>query len=269
MVSAADLDKYYTNKNVAQKCISLLLKDLEYPAWNYTFIEPSAGAGSFIFDETFVAMDIAPENENVLHGDFLTEWFWEPNSVIYGNPPYGKRNTLSKAFIKRAVSNPCVITVAFLLPAVFKKHTLQSVFPDDWVLTTQEDISPDSFTFEGNPYSIPCVFQVWQRNSDKPNLRAKKRLTFENAHFKIALSGDVFVMGASPTTVKFPQDVKSTNRGYWLQSKLPTDTLIDNFKTVNWKGNSSANGGVYWLTKTELINQYEQHFNLGGYDGQQ
>ena len=75
-------------------------------------------------------------------------------------------------------------------------------------------------------------------------------------------------MGASPATVKFPEEVSKTNRGYWLHAKIPATELVDNFKSVPWKGNSSANGGVFWLTKTELINQYEKYFNIGEYNEQ-
>lgn len=195
MSNAKELDKYYTKKNVAERCIELMCKDLPYPVCLYSFIEPSAGSGSFLFADTTLAIDIAPDQADVLEGNFLEDTFWEPNAVVYGNPPYGKRNNLSKAFIKKAVENPCVVAVAFLLPSVFKKHTLQGVFPSDWKLTTQKDFPSDSFTFKGSPYSIPCVFQVWQKDSEKLDLRAKKRLTFENEHFKIASSGDVFVMG--------------------------------------------------------------------------
>lgn len=261
------IDKYYTNKDVAEQCIEEMLNTLPLNPLEYTFVEPSAGGGSFLFSLTAKAMDIQPDHPDVEVADFLKHKTEGKNVVIYGNPPYGKRNSLSKAFIKHSVSQENVVAVAFLLPEVYNKHTLQKVFPSNWGLASVLQITPDSFTFQGEPYKIPCIFQVWVKGLQN-SARAIERKQFSNEHFSIEKEGEVFVMGASPTTVKFPEEVSNTNRGYWLHAKIPITDLVDNFKSVPWKGNSSANGGVFWLTKTELINQYEKYFNIGEYNEQ-
>lgn len=262
------IDKYYTKRDVALKCIDALVKTLPLAPDKYIFVEPSAGSGNFLFSHTNLALDIEPEHPDVEVGDFLTHTIAGENVVVYGNPPYGKRNGLSKAFIKHALSQNNVIAIAFLLPAVYNKHTLQKVFPAEWGLASVLHTEPDSFTFKGEDYRIPCVFQVWIKGWHG-SLRAIERKGFSNEHFSIAKEGDVFVMGASPSVVKRPTDVTSTNRGYWLKAKIGIEELQQNFRSVSWKGLSSANGGVAWLTKTELINQYEQHFKIGEYNGQQ
>lgn len=259
------IDKYYTKPDVAAKCIQAMLQTLPLRAHEYTFIEPSAGGGSFLFSNTSTAIDIEPEHPAVERGDFLSSTLKGCNIVVYGNPPYGKRNSLSKAFITHSLSQENVVAIAFLLPEVYNKHTLQKVFPDSWGLASTLQIEPDSFTFKGDAYKIPCVFQVWIKGW-QGSLRAVERKVFSNEHFSIERDGDIFVMGASPTTVKIPKDVTTTNRGYWLKARIDVETLRRNFKEVAWKGNSSANGGVAWLTKTELINQYEQHFKIGEYN---
>lgn len=255
------LNKYYTKKDVACQCISEMLKVVPADA---TFIEPSAGCGSFIFDNTAYAYDISPDAEGIIEANFLTVDIDTIDVCVYGNPPYGERNKLTKQFIKHAISFGGVRWVAFVLPSVFQKHTLQKVFPANWCLVSNTILPENSFTIHGNPYKIPCVFQVWEKDSKLTNLRAKERKQFSNKHFEIVVKdGDYFVMGASPTTLKKPNEVTPSNRGYWLKTPLPFDVLQSNLKEVPWNGKSCANGGVSWLTKTEFINQYEDHFKIG------
>lgn len=270
MPTNKELDKYYTSKIVADACIAEMLGVLPLPLSKYHFVEPSAGSGNFLFEHTHRAFDIAPEHPAIEQQDYLlySEKFPE-NTVIYGNPPYGSRNKLSRAFIERAISDSNVCAVAFLLPRVFQKHTQQRVFPENWSLTRAIELPDESFTFEGNPYKIPCVFQVWQKDWKGLDIRARCRISFSNEHFTIATHGDVFVMGAAPRTVKMPSEVSTNNRGYWLQCHIPMEEVVENFKQVSWQGNSSAGGGVYWLTKQELIDQYEKHFRIGEHNGQQ
>jgi len=93
-------------------------------------IEPSAGNGAFsrnIKHNNFIALDIEPENDKIIQQD----WFeYKPNQegdiLVIGNPPFGKRNMLSKKFIQHAMT--FAKTIAFILPDVYNKHTLQSVF---------------------------------------------------------------------------------------------------------------------------------------------
>ncbi len=70
---------------------------------------------------------------------------------------------------------------------------------------------------------------------------------------------DFFVFGASPK--KIIKKPHPNNRGYFIKSQIEPSTLKERFKTINWKGNSCANGGVAWFTKYEIIHQYNQFFN--------
>ena len=70
---------------------------------------------------------------------------------------------------------------------------------------------------------------------------------------------DLFVFGASPKKVIC--NPTPNNRGHFLKAKIDIDTLIAKIKAVNWKGNSCANGGVFWLTKTEFLDQYLAYHN--------
>ena len=76
--------------------------------------------------------------------------------------------------------------------------------------------------------------------------------------FGTAKDFDVYVFGASPKRVI--TDPKSNNRGHYLKAKVPVAMLIERIRGVDWKGNSCAKGGVYWLTKHEFVEQYEKQY---------
>lgn len=253
------LDKYYTKPHVADYCIDVLLR---HTADCDTFIEPSAGSGAFIKNFTTHSFDLEPECDGVIKADWLSV---DPSmfikSCVYGNPPFGKKNKLTKRFIEKACSFADV--VGFILPAVFNKHTLQKTFPSDWSLVESIQLSNDSFTEYGEDYNIPSVFQVWKRGICDINLRKVGRTDFTNKHFSIVNkeNGDIFVMGAAPHTVKFPEIVIANNRGYWLQCHIQTETVINNFMSIKWSGHSCASGGVAWHTKSEIMETYEENYN--------
>lgn len=257
------LDKYYTNNDVAYRLAMTTLLALGEDCY---YIDPSCGAGAFSIDFVNVVMDIEPELCGALKQDYLT---YSPPEldcplVVLGNPPFGKRASLAKSFIKHSIEIGAE-GIAFILPSTFKKHTLQSVFPLEWKLCYSEDLPENSFSFGGDPYSIPCVFQIWTTRN-VTDLREKKRTAFKNEHFEIVKSGgDIFVMGAAPRNIKYPNEVTENNRGYWLKCINKADVVAYNIVQVPWKGNSSASGGVSWLTKQEFINQYEQYHKIGEY----
>lgn len=255
------LDKYYTNRSVATVCMSALIPYINHCS---AVVEPSAGNGNFIFDGvTTHAYDIAPERGDIVPANwlFLNEQFGLPENVcIYGNPPFGKRNSLTKAFIEKSCSLANV--VAFVLPSVYNKHSMQKVFSSEWALVESLEIPVDSFTDNGKVFTIPSVFQIWIKNYSGKNLRKQERVSFTNKHFSLVRKqGDFFVMGASPNVVKLPEDVSMKNRGYWIKCHEDVDVVMANFRNCQWQGHSCASGGVAWRTKAEIMDNYEREYD--------
>ena len=254
--SKIDKDKFYTKEAVALECLSLL--DLD----SYDLIiEPSAGSGSFSKNITdVVALDLEPEDVNIIKQDwfeFETPKVYEQLLVV-GNPPFGKRNTLSKAFISKAISLQA-ITIAFILPNVYNKHTLQKVFPKTYKLQKVWELPKDSFMINDIAYHVPCSFYIWNKTNEGVDLRFNPgAYTTNDFEFTTTPTKDCFfVLGASPSTVKEIQEVNKNNRGYYIKpvNKSKKDlTLL--FKKCIFKGNSGANGGVSWRTKPEIIKGY-------------
>ena len=256
-------DKFYTTPTTASMCVNLLKP---YCSKIDMFIEPSAGNGVFekFLPNNSIYLDIEPEEVFVQRQDWFK--FIIPkvyrNVCVVGNPPFGNRNHLSQRFIKHTTTQSNVSVVAFILPMVYKKHTLQNIFPYRFALAEELVLPNDSFLLEGVPYHVPCVFQIWIKDYKVRNLRVKKVLDicsdFDILPKSKSYVSDFFVFGAAPSNLINASDVVDSNRGYYLKAKINKEELKENFRLVNWQGNSSVSGGVAWLTKHELITQYNQ-----------
>ena len=260
-----ELDKFYTKESVAMDCLKVLGKIDDYDF----VIEPSAGNGSFyrnIIHNNKVGLDIKPECESICLQDWLTYVIDKryKRVLIVGNPPFGVRNQLSKAFIKHALEFEAVKTVAFILPDVFNKYTLQRHIPAEFRLKQALKLPPNSFEINGLPFNVPCTFFVFdQSNGD--DLRFLPKMYQETADFVFGTADnyDFFIMGASANTVKDTPTAK--NRGHYIKVRSGVDVGLvrENFKRCLWRGYSSASGGVFWLTQPEIVCQYRSQFEEG------
>ena len=97
-----NLDKFYTQPQVAKWCYDFLVK--LYPqVVNKKFLEPSAGSGNFLnYLSNYIALDIKPEDDRILTQDFLTWETAENNLITIGNPPFGSRSKLAITFFNYA-----------------------------------------------------------------------------------------------------------------------------------------------------------------------
>jgi len=255
--SKHELDKFYTKESVAKEC----LENLDLDSYDCV-IEPSAGSGAFsnsIKHKNLIALDLKPEAPGIAAMD----WFdykhtCKGKTIVVGNPPFGKRNYLSKEFIKHAIT--FADTVAMILPNVYNKHTNQAIFPKGWRLVRVVDIGDNAFTLDGEEYHVPCSFYIFDK-SPGDNLMFDASLYKDCKDFSYCKKeeADLFIMGAG-CKVKEVSEVTTTNRGYYIKSNIEKHVLISRLNNTKWYGQSSANGGVWWLSKPELIKLYkEQH----------
>ncbi len=250
-------DQYYTKSHVVQRCLDALGDILQYDL----IIEPAAGAGAFlnaVNHPNKLGIDIDPKHSSIIRQDYLK--FTIPSNadkvLIFGNPPYGRYHSLSKLFIKHSLSFPNVQTIGFILPNVYRKHTRQSIIPLNVRIKSITDLGRDCFVIDGKDHHVPTSFFVFDKSVGDDlrilppaNIVGTKDFLFSNKN-----DFDIFVFGASPKRVIV--DPKPNNRGYFLKSLVPVDVLVHRIKSVDWKGNSCASGGVYWLTKYEFWHQY-------------
>jgi len=120
------LDKYYTPQQYSTQLVELATQWIDMNTVD-TIIEPSAGNGSILdvlystkdtSSKHIYAYDIAPERDDIKQADFLTSSHnYSDKTLVITNPPYGRVNNLTRAFIKKA----CQIAkhVVMLIPATF------------------------------------------------------------------------------------------------------------------------------------------------------
>ena len=153
-------DQFYTCEHVAKMCVDILLRHVPT---TIPWIEPSAGQGVFLSLVTHaVGYDIEPKHPSIQTADFLQVDI-PRGCLVFGNPPFGRQSSLAKQFIRRAAEKAAWI--GFILPRSFLKPSMQSAFPLDFHLIESVELPDNSFLVNNVPYDVPCVFQVWKRES--------------------------------------------------------------------------------------------------------
>jgi len=195
-------DQFFTPKCTAEYCYTKFLEVLEVYKENYqdyTFIEPSAGDGSFLNvlpKDRRIGLDIEPLNSEVIKHDYLD---WRPSEsekyVVIGNPPFGLRGQLALKFINH--SSEFADYVCFILPQLFESDG--KGVPRKRVvglnLIYSEKLDTDFKSPEGKNIKIHCVFQIWSKYHKSDKYEIKK---LNNNCIKIYSLSD----GGTPSTTR-------------------------------------------------------------------
>lgn len=244
-------DKFYTKESVAKEIISML----DISSYD-EIIEPSSGAGAFSNNLKCIALDLYPEHSSIIKQDWFTYTHKKKGKLlIIGNPPFGKRNTLAKAFIKKAIELEAD-TIAFILTDSFKKPTYENV-AKGYKLTKIYKLKDNSFTLKGEDYHVPCSLYVWERESNKQDLTWRKG-TYTTNDF-IFINEDEFVEGKD---IKVKQTVsknminQNTGKSYCIRPNKPN--LKEVFERIEFTGYSSVSGGVTSISQEEIIKNYNE-----------
>lgn len=255
------LDKYYTKASAVQTCLGAIAGKLQTCD---LVVDPSAGDGAFadaICHNNKLAMDISPGGcgkTPILRADWLAYSLPQKarRAAVVGNPPFGRGNKLSRAFLRRAFSFANVRMVAFVLPNVYNKHTQQRIVPKEWRISGIVPLGENPFTLGGRDFHLPCSFFVFEKGGAGCDLRFDPARHCESTDFCWGTKADfdLFVFGAAPR--KITTTPVANNRGHYLKAKIAVPELARRIRAVNWRGNSSASGGVYWLTKSEFVCEY-------------
>lgn len=244
-------DKFYTHSHVARACFQILEPMLEPTD---ILIEPSAGNGSFIpFIEKYnhVCIDIAPDDPRILKADFLT-FDGPPNSVVIGNPPFGKQGSLAKKFIKKACSFARLI--AFILPKSFKKDSMISCFEKHFHCMKQIDLDKNSFFIPDGPhvYDVPCVFQIWERFSqERPVYSLQEPPWMEFVRKSDPHTCSFRRVGIHAGEVATVTATKSESSHYFIRFENDSQKYIDALQSITWSHNNTV--GPRSIGKKEVI----------------
>lgn len=259
------LDQFYTKKEISKMIMNKINKSFEIK--NYFLVEPSAGTGSFsnLFHSNSQSFDIAPKNKNIIKKDFLQikkQDLNNKNKEIFtiGNPPFGKNSSTALKFVNKSAEFSKYI--GFILPKTFKKQSIINRINKNLHLILEYEIPEKSFIFKEKEYSVPCIFQIWEKKElireTKETIRQSEFFDFvrkENADFAIrrvgGLAGKVIIDFSlyKPSSHYYISILQKENKEKIIK------TITDNFEELNKISRNAA--GNPSLSKTELISIIE------------
>jgi predicted RNA methylase len=251
-------EQYYTKPEVAENCVAIV-RNLYHLDSFECVVEPSAGSGVFVEKllnftaNEIISFDIEPKADYIAEGNFLLQNIKPGNILVIGNPPFGRQSSLAKKFIKHSCSFAKVI--AFILPKSFKKPSMDKCFDLQFHKVFDKDLENNSFMYENAEYSVPCVFQVWEK---RDTLREVILKVFENDNYAVVgkeNSPDFAFrrVGGKAGTFTFSDlETLSKQSNYFIKTSTATTTeMIDKLSKITWESNNTV--GPKSVSKQELI----------------
>lgn len=257
---AKELDQFYTNKDVVHKCFDFFKTHIKTRKLFY--VEPSAGAGAF-FEElpenSRLGLDLEPQHEMVRKQDFLEfDAATLPQDkiiVTIGNPPFGNNSSLAIKFVNKAAEYSAY--VAFVVPRTFKKESTAHKLSKYLHLIAELELGKNSFNFQGQPYNVPCVFQIWEKRSN-PRFKEKTALSCSDFEFTTPANAKFAIRRVGRLAGKVIQDFQkySPSSHYYIRPLVDSGCCLLIFEATDWspvKFNTCGNPSV---SKRELIALY-------------
>jgi hypothetical protein len=215
------------------------------------WVEPSAGTGAFLHLVPHAqGYDIDPRAPDIQRADFL-ETEIPTGCVVFGNPPFGRQSALAKRFIRHAATR--ADWIAFVLPRSFLKPSMQKAFPPTFHLVDTIQLPENAFIVDERPHDVPCVFQIWKRESEP---RAPEEV-LEPAGFTFVQKGEGYTLafrrvGVYAGRCCLPADTLSVQSHYFvrLEDESKRDAIIANSLTHVFPTNTT---GPRSLSKGEAI----------------
>ena len=256
------LDQFYTRPEVARDCVARVRAFVRDLGWSVAWIEPSAGDGAFLqfLPEPRIGLDIAPARQGIECADFLT---WRPKPteariVVVGNPPFGKNASVAVRFFNHAARFADI--VAFVVPRTFQKDSTKTKLAQSMSLAFEMSLGPDGFLFDGQPYDVPTVFQVWRRDAAagtarrEPSLRTHPHFAFLRTPAEADFAFQR--VGARAGLVSLEGLRKSPQSHYFIQVITPDIDVMAVLRSVDWSPLKHRTAGNPSIGKAELIGEY-------------
>lgn len=272
-----DLDKFYTIDFIAEKCT--------YDALQYcyggisTIIEPSAGDGVFIralnkHGHNVIAYDVAPDNKGIIQQDWLTvKLNTKPeNTLIIGNPPFGKRAKLAIDFFNH--SSQYANTIAFIVPLQFRKFSVQNKLNVEFDLVYDNLLPKKSFIQDKKLKSLNTCFQIWMRRPipyKLKNLRIINKPAIKHPDFKMWLYNNtpqalhvfnnqfdfaVPRQGYYDYNIKYNKEIMCDRKIQWLLFKAKNVEVLKRLKSIDFKKLSEKNTVIPGFGKADIVEEY-------------
>jgi transcriptional regulator with XRE-family HTH domain len=278
---SSEKDQFFTPPDIAKKCYDKFI-DITKINGNifneYTFIEPSAGDGSFLKalpqNCKSIGLDIEPRYKDVIKCDYLS---WKPTEdivqkyVVIGNPPFGLRGHTALNFINH--SYEFADYVAFILPQLFesdgKGSPRKRVYK--YNLIYSEKVSGMYHTPDKTLVDINGVFQIWSKHTCNDELKIKSN---DNDKIKVYSLSDGGTVATTrnkkmldkcdiylPSTCFGKESMKlygsfeelPNRKGYGLVFLKDKENMIEKSKKIDWSKISFLSTNSAYNLRTTLI----------------
>ena len=251
-------DRYYTNRSAAEACMAFLRERIGQP--RALWVEPSAGGGAFfdLLPEPKIGLDIEPsERPDILQADFFE---WSPprtheRAIAVGNPPFGKNASLAVRFFNHAAR--FADAIAMIFPRTFQKESVALRLHPHFHLEAEMALPLESFTLRGAPYSVPCVFQIWQKRAAKRETTPLPK-THPDFRFVSPAEADFALqrVGANAGRIK-PEFVSASPRSHYFIA-VDAPRAADAFQAIDWTEAKMRTAGNPSLAKSEVVALYAE-----------
>lgn len=264
--SARQLDQFFTRVDVARKCSQLVashISQMQGATNEWLWVEPSAGEGAFLdcFPFPKIGLDICSARSDIIKADFLS---WNLGQTarkiaVVGNPPFGKNASLARRFFDHAAQFADII--AFIVPRTFEKAQFINRLDRRMHLAHSEALDDCSFEFEGAPYSVPTVFQIWEKRGEAraitEAIRTHRDFAFVGqpaAHFAFQRVGARAGLASVEGLRKSPQS------HYFIKANGCEKALLGRLRSINWEPIKQRTAGNPSIGKAELVSAYAAAF---------
>lgn len=271
-------DKYYTKPAVVEMCL-LHISEVIGIANDHFIIEPSAGNGAFIpgikkLCGNTAFYDIKPDviepddiklvdaEPDIIQQDYLTldvSSMAKYKTHVIGNPPFGRQSSLAIKFIKKSAE--FCDTISFILPKSFKKDSLKKHFPLEFHLVFEKDMPRNSFMVGEKEHDVPCVFQIWEKRTDKRELLEK---LYPSQYIFVKKTEEPHIsfrrVGVNAGVIDTEYMSKSEQSHYFIRFKegtILTKKLYNEICDIKFT-NSEYTVGPKSISKQELIKEFNK-----------
>lgn len=266
---AKKLDQFYTNIEIAKKCINETKK--KYIFSKYLVIEPSAGTGSFSDNiQNVLAFDIDPKKKYIIKQNFLNiknkELIDKAKNkpiLIIGNPPFGKNSSLAINFFNKSAEFANVIS--FIIPKTFRKKSVQKRLNLNFHLIKDIDIPKNSFIHKDKEHDVPCCFQIWEKKEFKRKVVEKLTCDLFDFVKKEEATFAVRRVGGRAGRAFFDVKDLSTSSNYFLKEKngYKKEYIVKLINSISFLDIVSSTVGVRSLSKGEFIEEISKKITGG------
>jgi hypothetical protein len=198
-----------------------------------------------------LGFDLDPRHHGVIEGNFLEQSIPAGDLVVVGNPPFGKNASLAVRFFNHCAG---ARIIAMIVPRTFRKPSVINRLDPAYHLVSDETLAPFSFVFEGQPYDVPCCFQIWERR-DYQRLRITAPSQHDDFAFVKRGEGDFAVqrVGARAGAVKTISDKIADASHYFIRGG---EDVRKRFETLDYEGVKHDTAGNPSISKPEIVALY-------------